>query len=113
MERRPHSVFPVMGSIGMRRRNFSFFPPTSTPSTSVCKIGRISLGTDFDLEGAAIGSVFVAVDGVAHGPERTPQVAFLLALDHHSRQGQRHAGEDHQDGGGHDELYQRETGRLG
>src|SRR4051794_38261035 len=39
MERIPHSVFPVIGSIGIRRRNFSFFPFTSSPSTSFCRSG--------------------------------------------------------------------------
>src|SRR6185437_3634568 len=39
MERNPQSLFPVIGSIGILRRNFSFFPPTSTPFTSVSRSG--------------------------------------------------------------------------
>src|SRR5581483_5133439 len=33
IERRPHSVLPVMGSTGTRRRKRTFLPPTSTPLT--------------------------------------------------------------------------------
>src|SRR5262249_48345536 len=39
IERKPHSALPVIGSTGILRRNFSFFPPTSTPLTSVSRSG--------------------------------------------------------------------------
>src|SRR5262249_32743270 len=39
MDRRPHSVLPVMGSMGMRRRKRSFLPCTSTPLTKVSRSG--------------------------------------------------------------------------
>lgn len=35
----PHSAFPVIGSMGIRRRNFSFLPLTSTPFTNVPRSG--------------------------------------------------------------------------
>src|ERR1700675_654194 len=38
MERIPHSCL-VMGSTGIRRRNFNFLPATSTPVTSVSRSG--------------------------------------------------------------------------
>src|SRR6266853_3449978 len=38
IERIPHSCL-VMGSTGIRRRNFSFLPATSTPVTSVSRSG--------------------------------------------------------------------------
>src|SRR5208283_5172597 len=37
MERNPHSAWPVMGSTGILRRNLTFLPCTSTPSTSVSR----------------------------------------------------------------------------
>src|SRR5271155_5786368 len=39
IDRIPHSFLPVIGSTGIRRRNRTFLPCTSTPSTSVCKSG--------------------------------------------------------------------------
>src|SRR3954451_19822336 len=39
MERRPQSVSPIIGSVGIRRKNFNFFPPTSTPLTKVSRSG--------------------------------------------------------------------------
>src|SRR5579862_1348491 len=39
IDRNPHSVVPVMGSTGMRRRNFNFLPCTSTPFTRVSRSG--------------------------------------------------------------------------
>src|SRR5258708_33998561 len=40
IERSPHSVLLVIGSIGMRRRNFSFLPLTSTPATNESRPGE-------------------------------------------------------------------------
>ena len=39
MARRPHSLEPVMGSMGMARRNLTFLVWTSTPSTRVSRSG--------------------------------------------------------------------------
>src|SRR5271170_5806480 len=39
IDRIPHSFLFVIGSTGIRRRNRTFLPCTSTPSTSVCKSG--------------------------------------------------------------------------
>src|SRR6185437_257015 len=39
IERSPQSVSPVIGSVGIRRKNFNFLPPTSTPLTSVSRSG--------------------------------------------------------------------------
>src|SRR5580704_6331145 len=39
IERMPHSVELVMGSIGILRRNFSFLPCTSSPLTRVPRSG--------------------------------------------------------------------------
>src|ERR1017187_2741508 len=39
MERKPHSAWPVIGSVGILRRNLTFLPCTSTPFTSVSRSG--------------------------------------------------------------------------
>src|ERR1700676_203722 len=39
IERRPHSVLPVIGSMGILRRKRTFLPCTSTPFTSVSRSG--------------------------------------------------------------------------
>ena len=84
LERRPQSVLLVMGSVGIFRRNFTFFPwaaVTSTPSTRVCRSGGIAEGVGFDLEGSLVGGVLVFVDGVTHLPEIAAKFAFFGAFD--------------------------------
>src|SRR5215472_6122972 len=39
IDRRPHSVLPVIGSSGIRRKNRIFLPFESTPFTKVSKSG--------------------------------------------------------------------------
>jgi hypothetical protein len=62
------------------------------------QIGGIASAVRLDPKSVAIGRVFVAVDGVAHVPQRPAEFLFLLALNGDARQGQRHHGENRQDG---------------
>ncbi len=43
-------------------------------------IRRIALAVELDLKRAAIGGIFVAINGVAHLPQVTAQLAFLVPL---------------------------------
>ena len=68
----PHSVERVIGSIGIRRRNFSLMPVASfaaDPFDERLEIGRIPLGAGLDVERrdqAVVDRVLVLVDGGAH-----------------------------------------------
>src|SRR5215469_11516399 len=44
------------------------------------EIGRVTERVGFDLEGTLVGRVFIFVDGSAHLPEVTAQLALLFAL---------------------------------
>ena len=59
------------------------------------------------LEGATIGGVFVAVDGVTHLPQIAPQLGFTLPLDAHPHRGQCDRRQDGKNGDGGDQLNQR------
>src|SRR4029434_7383957 len=75
------------------------------------QIRGIAFASEFDLEGSAIGGVFVSVDGVAHLPEVVAQLAFFFALDAHARQGQRPGGENDKNRSRNDQFDQRESAK--
>src|SRR5579862_12910 len=76
------------------------------------QIGWIAFAAKFDLKGATVGRIFVAVNRVPHLPEVVAQHALLFALDADPGQWYRHPGQNHHDRGGDNQLHQRETAGL-
>src|SRR5206468_11935507 len=76
------------------------------------QIRRIAFGSHLGLECAAIGGVFVAVDGVTHLPQVTSQLVLSFPLDSYSRQRKSHSGQDDQNRRRHDQLDQSESARF-
>src|ERR1019366_1302434 len=69
----------------------------------------IVLGVHLGLKHVQVGGIFVAVDGVAHFPQRLTEFFFFLALNRDPRQGQSHQRENRHDGRRDDQLHERET----
>ena len=108
MERRPHSVLLVIGIDRNAAQEADFLAAHVHTFHQSVEVRRIALGTHFDLECLAVGGVFVAVDGVAQLPEVMAQLALFRPHDGHPRHRYSQSGEDHQDGGGHDQFNERE-----
>ena len=83
----PHSALCVIGSIGMRRRNFSFRPVGvvlhATPSTSVLEIRRIPFAARLELERRdllRVGGILVLSIAVRISRSDAPQLGLALPL---------------------------------
>src|SRR5579883_3414864 len=74
------------------------------------QIRRIPVAAQLYLKGAAIGGVFVTVNGRAHRAQVIAQFLLFLPLHRDARQRQRHRGQHQQQRDGHDQLHQREAG---